>query len=109
MRRILIDRARKKSAHRHGGSHQRTPMHDMLPIAAPCEDLSELLALDDAIDRLAALDPDKATLVKLLHFAGLNLDEAGAALGISRTTAYRWWMFTRAWLKDAINGATGEK
>jgi len=109
MRRILIDGARRKAALRHGGSHQRVQLHDMLPIVAPCEDISELLALDDALDRLSAIDPNKATLVKLLHFAGLNLDDAAAALGISRTTAYRWWMFTRAWLKDAIDGASGEK
>ena len=69
---------------------------DLPPIASPCENLDDLLALDEALDQLAKKDSGKAELVKLLYFAGLNLDEAAAALGISRTTAHRQWVFTRA-------------
>jgi RNA polymerase sigma factor (TIGR02999 family) len=107
MRRILIDRARRKNAVKHGGERQRIELGDAPAIALPCENLDELLALDEALDKLAAVDANKATLVKLLYFAGLNLDDAAAAQGISRTTAYRHWLFARAWLKDAIDGPAG--
>ena len=63
------------------------------------------MALDEALDRLSKEDPDKAELVKLLYFARLNLDEAAVALGISRTTAHRHWVFAKTWLYNAINGA----
>ena len=67
----------------------------------PCEDL---LALDEALNRLAAKDPRKAELVKLRHFAGLTVPEAAAALGISTTTANRYWRYARALLHQAITG-----
>ena len=108
MRRILIERARRKSAVKHGGQLKRVDLVDEPPIAMPCDNFEDLLALDEALDRLAEVDAGKATLVKLLYFAGLNLDDAAAAQGISRTTAYRHWMFARAWLKDAIDGPPGE-
>jgi RNA polymerase sigma factor (TIGR02999 family) len=105
MRRILIEHARAKSAAKRGGQHERVKLSDDLsPIAAPCDNLDDLLALDEALSRLAVADPAKAELVKLLYFAGLNLDEAAAAQGISRTTAYRHWQFARAWLHDAMGG-----
>jgi RNA polymerase sigma factor (TIGR02999 family) len=103
MRRILIEHARAKNAAKRGGHHQRIDLDDAPPpIACPCENLDELLALDEALDRLAQADAAKAELVKLLYFAGLNLEEAAAAQGISRTTAYRHWQFARAWLHDAM-------
>jgi RNA polymerase sigma factor (TIGR02999 family) len=109
MRRILIERARRKNAVKHGGQLKRVDLDKgSSPIAMPCDNFEELLALDEALDRLAAADPGKATLIKLLYFAGLNLDDAATALGISRTTAYRHWMFARAWLKDAIDGQSRE-
>ena len=105
MRRILIEHARRKHALKHGGQHRRVELDDDLaPIASPCDNVDDLLALDEALDRLTEVDPVKAELVKLLYFAGLNLEEAAAAQGISRTTAYRRWLFARAWLHDAIAG-----
>lgn len=104
MRRILIEHARSKKALKRGGQYQRVDLDDFPPIVLPCDNVDDLLALDEALDRLAQEDPAKAELVKLLYFAGLNLDEAAAAQGISRTTAYRHWQFARAWLYDAIAG-----
>jgi RNA polymerase sigma factor (TIGR02999 family) len=105
MRRILIEHARAKYALKRGGHHHRVELdEDFSSIAAPCDNLDDLLALDEALSRLAKLDAGKAELVKLLYFAGLNLEEAAAALGISRTTAYRHWIFSRAWLADVMTG-----
>jgi RNA polymerase sigma factor (TIGR02999 family) len=100
MRRILVEAARRKRARKHGGGLVRHDL-DEADLAAP--ELSEdLLALDEALDRLAAKDPVKADLVKLRHFAGLTLDEAAGALGISPTTADRYWAYARAWLYQEI-------
>ena len=108
MRRILIEHARKQAL-KHGGQHRRVELDDDFPpIASPCDNIDDLLALDEALDRLSKEHADKAELVKLLYFAGLNLDEAAAVLGISRTTAYRHWRFTRAWLYEAIAGKAGQ-
>ena len=105
MRRILIEHARRKQAMKNGGEYQRVELEDDLPcIALPCADPGDLVALDEALDRLSKEDPDKAELVKLLYFAGLNLDEAGAALGISRSAAHRHWVFAKTWLYTAIAG-----
>jgi RNA polymerase sigma factor (TIGR02999 family) len=101
MRRILIDRARQKQRIRHGGERRRVPLSEAEPAtAAPAEDH---LALDEALERFAAIDPAKAELVKLRYFAGLSEAEAAAALGISRATAGRHWTYARAWLIDAID------
>ena len=106
MRRILIEHARRKKAVRHGGGRLRVPMlDDEVPaIALSCQTPNELLDLSDALDRLAEEDPAKADLVKLTYFAGLSLEEAAEAMGISRATAYRHWAYARAWLRDAIRG-----
>lgn len=107
MRRILVEHARRRRALKYGGGHERVAIDaedELPPIDSPCADPDELLALDEALDRLGGEHPQQAELVKLLYFAGMNLDEAGAALGLSRTTAYRHWVFARAWLHDAING-----
>jgi RNA polymerase sigma factor (TIGR02999 family) len=102
MRRILIDRARYKRRIRHGGDRQQVPLSDIdVAAEAPVE---ELLALDEALDRLAAKDPVRAELVKLRYFAGLSEEEAAAALGISRATASRYWTYARAWLINAVDG-----
>jgi RNA polymerase sigma factor (TIGR02999 family) len=101
MRRILIDRARGKRRVRHGGDRDRLPLSDVEPAAeAPAEDL---LALDAALERFAAVEPIKAELVKLRYFAGLSEAETAAALGISRATASRYWNYARAWLIDALD------
>jgi RNA polymerase sigma factor (TIGR02999 family) len=97
MRRILIDRARKRRASRHGGNLVRADSAE-LDLAAAANQDELLLALDDALERLRAIDAAKAELVKLRYFVGLNHEEAAATLGISVITAKRWWSYARAWL-----------
>jgi RNA polymerase sigma factor (TIGR02999 family) len=106
MRRILIDQARQKQSQRHGGGRQR---HDVeyLEIMAP-EPSLDVLAVNEALERFEKMDPLKARLVKLRYFAGLTIPQAADALGISSTTADRYWAYARAWLhaelkKDAQN------
>jgi RNA polymerase sigma factor (TIGR02999 family) len=107
MRRILIDNARRKATTRHGGTMQREPLDpEAVPEPEPREDL---LALDEALDRLASADPVKANLVKLRYFAGLELAEAAAALGLSERTAGRHWAYARAWLRREIEGPSEKK
>jgi RNA polymerase sigma factor (TIGR02999 family) len=96
MRRILVEAARRKLALRRGGRGEKLDV-DEIEIAAPGED-DELLAVHEALDRLTAESPERAELVKLRYFAGLGIEEAAAALGISERTAKRWWRFSRAWL-----------
>ena len=102
MRRILIERARQKGSLKRGGEKQRVPLED---VAASSDDGSEdLLALDEALKRLAASDPQAVELVKLRYFAGLTMDEAALALGISPRTAYYAWDYARSWLRQQIRG-----
>jgi len=104
MRRILVENARRKRSAKHGGGMVRQEFDD-LQLAAPelCEDL---LALDEALNRLTEKDPIKAELVKLRHFGGLTVDQAAQALGISSATADRYWAYARAWLHAEITGKT---
>lgn len=100
MRRILVDQARRKKATRHGGGLIRLDLEpDLASAPQPREDL---IALDQALDQLAGEDPVKAELVKLRYFAGLTLEEAAKALGISARTAGRHWSYARAWLRRAV-------
>ena len=101
MRRILVDAARRKAATRHGGGRARLALDPDLAAQEPREDL---IALDEALGRLAADDPLKAELVKLRFFAGMTLPEAAAALGLSERTAGRHWAYARAWLRRAVEG-----
>jgi RNA polymerase sigma factor (TIGR02999 family) len=102
MRRILIDRARRKQRLRHGGDRQRVPLSDVEPAAElPAE---ELLEMDQALERFSTVEPIKAQLVKLRYFAGLSETDAAAALGISRATASRYWNYARAWLIHELEG-----
>jgi RNA polymerase sigma factor (TIGR02999 family) len=101
MRHIRIDQARRKKTQKRGGKVQRLELDEA---AAPTPD-NELLALDEALTQLAALDARKAQLVELRFFAGLTNDQAAAVLGISPTTADRDWAFTRAWLRDRVRGS----
>jgi RNA polymerase sigma factor (TIGR02999 family) len=103
MRRVLIDNARRRHSQRRGGAAQRLPL-DGLEAAAPASD-DELLAVNDALGRLQQLDPPKAELVKLRYFGGLTIPEAAQALGISVTTANRYWTYARAWLHEALAAA----
>jgi RNA polymerase sigma factor (TIGR02999 family) len=100
MRRILIERARRRERQRHGGQLERVDL-DAVEIAAPLPD-SDLLALDEALDRLAVLDPPAAELVKLRFFAGVAHAEAAKILRMSRSGADRTWVFARAWLLQQI-------
>lgn len=100
MRRILIDRARRKRAARHGGDQQRVDILDVDPAASSDDD--ELLAVHEALDKLAARDPARAELVKLRYFVGMTIAEAAEVLGISEPTAKRYWTYARAWLYQEI-------
>jgi RNA polymerase sigma factor (TIGR02999 family) len=97
MRRILIQNVRRKKAHKRGGDWDRWQVDDA-ELPARGEEL-DLLALSDALDLLAAQDPQAASLAKLRIFAGLSVDEAGAALGLPHTSAYRQWSYAQAWLR----------
>ena len=101
IRRILIERARRKGRVRHGGGMKRLDLDQAASVAE--ETGGELLALDEALTRFAALEPGKAELVKLRYFAGLSIDEAAEMLGISRSTAKRYWIYARAWLLAEIH------
>jgi len=100
MRRILIENARRKGAARYGGGQVRLDIQEIEISTAGTDD--ELLAVHEALDKLAARDRPKAELVKLRYFAGLTTEEAAQVLGISVPTADRWWNYSRAWLFEEI-------
>jgi RNA polymerase sigma factor (TIGR02999 family) len=100
MRRILIDRARRKSSHKRGRDAQRLDL-DQLEIAAEA-DSDLLLLVNDSLEKLKKEDSKAAELVKLRFFGGLTLDEAGRVLGFTERTAKRYWSFARAWLFEDI-------
>ena len=100
MRRILVDRARRKRSIRHGGGRERLDLDDVEPaIDGPSE---ELIALDEALTKLAEQDKLKADLVKLRYFAGLTLPEAARVIGVSVAAAERYWAYARGWLRLEI-------
>ena len=96
MRRILIDNARRKRSLRHGGGQQRVDLEKADPVSTNTDD--QLLAVNDALDKLAALTKSEAELVKLRYFVGMTVEEAAEALGISARTAENYWAHARAWL-----------
>lgn len=100
MRRILVDSARAKRSDKRGGARPKQRLEDM---AAPLPD-DELLALHEALGKLAAEDPLKAQLVELRYFGGLTGDQAADVLGISPSSADRHWAFARAWLQTEVRG-----
>jgi RNA polymerase sigma factor (TIGR02999 family) len=103
MRRILVEAARARGREKRGGGRPREyPDFDTVPAAAPAHDI---LALHDALDRLAMADPVKAKLVELRFFASLSVAQAADCLGISASTAERAWRYARAWLHTAMAGA----
>lgn len=107
MRRILVDVARRKGRVKHGGDRQRVELDGVaMPVPDPRDDL---IALDDALTRLAEEDPQAARLVELRHFGGMTLPEAAQLLGISPRTADRVWVFARAWLHWELTTGSGEK
>jgi RNA polymerase sigma factor (TIGR02999 family) len=103
MRRILIENARRKKRLKHGGDHPKIDFEEAeITIAGPCDDL---LALDEALEKLAKLDKVKAELVKLRFFTGLTNEQAAQVLGISHNTADRYWTYARSWLHlEITNG-----
>ena len=100
MRRILIENARRKRRLKHGGDQKRVELEEY-DLAGPEPD-DDLLAMDEALSELEREEPVKAELVKLRYFAGLTLEEAAAAMDISRATAARYWTYARAWLYDRM-------
>jgi RNA polymerase sigma factor (TIGR02999 family) len=101
MRRILIESARRKRSLKRGGGAPREELDEShLVLVAPSE---EMLAIDEALDRLAAQDPQSADLVKLRYFVGMTMEEAAGALGLPLRTAERLWTYARAWLRREIS------
>jgi RNA polymerase sigma factor (TIGR02999 family) len=101
MRRILVENARRKRSLKHGGDRHRQPFDPHAIAAAEAAD--DLLALDEALTRLAATEPKVAELVQLRYFAGLTIPQAAAQLLISPRTADAWWSYARAWLQAALH------
>jgi RNA polymerase sigma factor (TIGR02999 family) len=102
MRRILVDRAREKGREKRGGKFKKIDI-DAIDLATTVTP-DQLLAVDEALAKLAARDGVAAKIVELRYFAGLTVDEAGKALGVSTATAYRHWNYARVWLYDELRG-----
>jgi RNA polymerase sigma factor (TIGR02999 family) len=100
MRRILIERARGRAREKNGGDWRRVDFEELDVATAVTPE--QLVALDDALNRLATLDQVAGELVKLRYFVGLSLDQAATALQVSTATAYRHWAYARAWLRDEL-------
>jgi RNA polymerase sigma factor (TIGR02999 family) len=103
MRRILVEKARRKASSKRGGQCQRIDLVDLA--AQPDDERVDLLALDEALKKLEQQHPEKARLVKLRFFAGCTLEETAEILGVSRATAERTWAYARAWLFGQLNRA----
>ncbi len=101
MRRILVENARRKRRVKHGGQHLRIDLDEADPSIEASSD--DLLALDEALTKLAGMDRVKSDLIQLRYFAGLSLEQAAALLGISEPTAKRYWRYARAWLFREMN------
>ncbi len=105
MRRILVDRARGKGRLKRGGGRTREPLDEIpAPLSDEAERADDLLALDEALQKLAVEDEAAAKLVKLRYFAGLTMEQAAAAMGIAPRSAYYTWSFARAWLLREMQG-----
>jgi len=101
MRRILIDRARKKCRPKHGGDRNRVQFEEEIPVEAPYDDVIDV---DNAIRKLEARSPRQGLIIKLRYFAGLNSEETAKAVGISLATQERDWRFIKAWLAEELEG-----
>lgn len=106
MRRILIENARRKKAAKRGGAGGRVELGDDVAFVNS-DQIDELLALDEALTRLAETDKPLAQLVELRYFTGLSIEDSAKAMGISPSTAKRNWAYARAWLRREIDGETG--
>jgi RNA polymerase sigma factor (TIGR02999 family) len=103
MRRILVERARHYRRVKHGGEQQRVELDVEAP--APAAELTDVLAVDQALTRLEQIDPTKARVVLLRYFAGLTIEETADAMDLSPATVKNEWAFARAWLHDALRSA----
>jgi RNA polymerase sigma factor (TIGR02999 family) len=103
MRRILVEKARCKQRLRHAGGLQQQPLEENEPAIVAPVDAIDLLALDEALDRLEAASPRRAQLVKLRYFAGFTLPEVAAMLGVAQSTAEADWTYAKAWLKREMD------
>jgi RNA polymerase sigma factor (TIGR02999 family) len=103
MRRILVDHARRRAASKRDGCLTRVELDERLAAQPPTD--VDLLALEQALEELAGLDPGKARLVELRFFAGLSLDETAEILGSSAASVSREWRMARSWLYDRLSGA----
>jgi RNA polymerase sigma factor (TIGR02999 family) len=101
MRRILVERARRRGRIKHGGGRRRVPLDDGVMGIDPAG-AGDVLAIDDALRAFEEHHADQAMLVKLRYFAGLTLEQAAEAMGISRATAARRWAYAKAWLFDRL-------
>jgi RNA polymerase sigma factor (sigma-70 family) len=104
MRRILIDRARRKRSARHGGGRKRVELEDQTLAAS--QPVDSLLLLDEALERLSQRDPAAGMLVKYRYYTGCSIEEAAEMAGLPRATAYRHWLFARAWLLEQVNSGS---
>jgi RNA polymerase sigma factor (TIGR02999 family) len=107
MRRILVDSARRQHSLKRGGGGRRVSLEAALDLSE--EPADDLLALDEALSRLAEEDPVKAELVKLRYFVGLSVEQTAEVLGISRATADRYWAYAKVWLYHAVTGEDQSK
>ena len=103
MRRILIERARRRVAAKRGAGAAMVDLNE-IEISSPLADDDQLLAVNEALEKFAALDPRKAELVKLRYFVGMSFEEVSTALGIAVPTAKQWWAYARAWLTVELRG-----
>lgn len=101
MRRILVDHARTRTRAKRGGAREDLAL-DELPVEASAGAPVDLLALDEALERLASFDPRAAKIVELKYFGGMTLDETAAMLGVSEATVKREWQIARSWLRDQL-------
>jgi RNA polymerase sigma factor (TIGR02999 family) len=105
MRRILVDHARARGSRKRGGGRDRLSLTQLDPIAPPAAAAPiDILALDEALTRLTGVDPQQARVAELRFFAGLEVEDAAAALGISTSTVKRDWTVARAWLRRELGG-----
>lgn len=102
MRRILVERARKYGRIKHGAGHRRVPIDDVATLSDRDTDSDALLALDESLQRLEALNPRQARVVKMRHFAGLTIEETARAMDVSPATVKTDWLYARAWLHRDI-------
>lgn len=108
MRRILVERARHNKRIKHGGNVDREEFHENLPIAAAAADGTDLIALDEALNKLEKVDARKAKIVSLRYFAGLSVEETADAMDLSPATVKNDWAFARAWLHRELAGSDKE-